>query len=173
MLLTVRTAFMPLADKFKNSDEFELNRSVIYDYVEIMLSKDVKLEVIKQLKKSKISKVALNPTENHVAWKYPISALNVEDASTESKKATLFFFRSITDGYGYETNQNDDVKYYVQRLYEIVQNIGKNLLNNRQKYTREYGGNKFGNWSQSQSIMEIALTKNGSLKTFALKSFRP
>ncbi len=71
--------------------------------------------------------------------------------------------------YGYETNQNDDVKYYVQRLYEIVQNIGKNLANNKQKYTREYAVNKFGNWSQSQSIMEIALSKVGSLKNFEIK----
>jgi dynein heavy chain len=71
--------------------------------------------------------------------------------------------------YGAEINTNEDIKFYIQKLYSIVQKIDENLNNNKAKYTREYQRDYFGNWGSSRSKMEIHLERNKSLKNFEIK----
>jgi len=71
--------------------------------------------------------------------------------------------------YGAEINTNEDIKFYIQKLYSIVQKIDENLNNNKAKYTREYQRDYFGHWGPSRSKMEIQLERNKSLKNFEIK----
>jgi len=71
--------------------------------------------------------------------------------------------------YGAEINSNENIKFYIQKLYSIVSKIDENLNNNKSKYIREYQSDFFGHWGPSRSKMEIQLERNKSLKNFEIK----
>lgn len=72
--------------------------------------------------------------------------------------------------YGFEINENEDIKYYTGKFYHIFNKIDENLIDNKNKYVRVYTQNeKFGNWSVSKSNMERDLERNKILKMFEVK----
>jgi hypothetical protein len=72
--------------------------------------------------------------------------------------------------YGTEIADNQDLKTYVNKLYQRIGKISLSLEDNKSKYTREYESEHFGYWGQNaRSRYENELDKNKTLKNFEKK----
>ena len=72
--------------------------------------------------------------------------------------------------YGTEIAKNNDLKTFVNLLYQTIGKITLSLDDNKQKYIREYAKEYFGHWGQNaRAKFETELERNKTLKNFEKK----
>ena len=116
--------------------------------------------------KSRLISSFQNTGREFVRWMNgTCKAPNIEYAEEKDKE-----YIRLNYSYGTEIAGNNDLKTFVNQLYQTIGKIALSLEDNKMKYIREYAKEYFGHWGQNaRAKFETELERNKTLKNFEKK----